>query len=140
MTVGEIMTGTVLTVAMDDTVSEARRLFDAHRFHHLLVIDRERLVGVVSDRDILRAVSPFVGKYMEREADTATLRKRVHLIMSRALVTITAERSVEDAARSMLTHGVSCLPVVDGALRPIGIVTWRDILRAFMPLRDPGSG
>jgi len=52
--------------------------------------------------------------------------------MSRHLVTVTSEMSVEDAARSMLTNKVSCLPVVDAQSRPIGVVTWRDLVRAFL--------
>src|SRR6266705_3465427 len=123
MTVAEIMTRDVITVEMDDSVDRARRFFEARGFHHLLVVDGGRLVGVVSDRDLLRTLSPFVGKSTEREQDAATLRRRIHLIMSRRLVTVTSEMSVEDAARSMLTNKVSCLPVVDAQSRPIGVVT-----------------
>lgn len=132
MTVGEIMTHNVLTVRMDDTVGDAKRLFDSHNFHHLLVIDRTRVVGIVSDRDILRAISPFAGKDLERELDAGTLRKRIHLIMTRHPLTTTENASVQEAARSMLAHGVSCLPVLDRESRPIGIVSWKDILRVLV--------
>ena len=60
MTVGQIMTRVVTTIGMDDSVRLVRHLFDEHSFHHLLVVDRGRLVGVISDRDLLRNVSPFI--------------------------------------------------------------------------------
>jgi acetoin utilization protein AcuB len=81
----------------------------------------------------LKNLSPFVGKAMtERAQDLATLQRRVHQIMTRKLVSTGADASVVRAAELMLEHHISCLPVVNGAGRPVGIVTWRDLLRGVV--------
>lgn len=117
----------------DDRLSVVKEIFDRLKFHHLLVVENGRLQGVVSDRDLLRALSPFIGTLAETNRDINTLERRVHQIMTRKLVTLTPEASVRDAIDVFLTHGISCLPVVDAQNRPVGIVTWRDVLRALRP-------
>ena len=125
--VRDIMTTRVLTVGMDDSIMAAKNLFDRERFHHAVVIDRKQVVGVLSDRDILKAISPFVNsEWMERPQDHATLRRRVHQIMVRDPVTIGPDETAASAARLMLAERVSCLPVVDEGRSLLGIVTIRD--------------
>jgi acetoin utilization protein AcuB len=135
MKVGEIMSTDPVTVGMDDDLHRVKDLFDLYRFHHLLVLLGERLVGVISDRDLLRATSPFIGRASERPQDVATLNRRVHQIMTRKLVVVAPEVPVDEAARLMLDKRVSCLPVVDDEDRLLGIVTWRDQLRSLLPPR-----
>lgn len=129
MTIGDIMTPHVVTVTMDDTLSHVRELFDTHRFHHLLVIDEGRIVGVISDRDLLKNISPFVGKVSERTMDRASLERKVHQVMSRRLISVTPRTPIADACRLVLEAGVGCLPVLDADGACAGIVTWRDLLR-----------
>jgi len=131
MNVSEIMTEEVTTVGMDYTLGKLRDLFERHRFHHVLVVEKRRVQGVVSDRDLLRTVSPFVEKMAERSQDVATLKRRVHQVMTRRPITVSSDTSVEDAAKIMLERRVSCLPVVTDDGRPLGIVTWRDMLRGL---------
>ncbi|GAB4543742.1 MAG: CBS domain-containing protein [Phycisphaerales bacterium] len=127
--VRDIMTRSVVTVNADATIDHMRRLFEEQGFHHLLVRESHRVVGVVSDRDLLRHLSPWAGTMGESKSDAATLRKRAHQIMSRGLVSVRSEQTVLEAIRAMLGASVSCLPVLDEHGRPDGIVTWRDILR-----------
>lgn len=134
-TLAELMPRHPVMLSPDDTLATVRELFHKHHFHHLLVVEHHRLVGIVSDRDLLRNISPFVGNIMnERGQDLATLHKRVHQIMSRKLVTAHPSTIVEAAIELILTHDISCLPVVDDHMRPISIVTWRDLLRVLSPL------
>jgi acetoin utilization protein AcuB len=135
MKVDEIMSREPVTVGMDDDLHRVKDLFELYRFHHLLVLLGERLVGVISDRDLLRASSPFIGRASERPQDVATLNRRVHQIMSRSLVVVGPETAVEEAARIMLGKRVSCLPVVAAGGELLGIVTWRDQLRSLLPPR-----
>jgi acetoin utilization protein AcuB len=87
---------------------------------------------VISDRDILKNTSPFLGNtFRERPTDRALLNRRAHQIMTRKLVATTADTAIQEAARLMLDHHISCVPVIDGQGRPIGIVTSRDLLRAL---------
>ena len=100
-----------------------------HAFHHLLVADSAKLVGVLSDRDLLKALSPFVGQPIEREKDEQTLRRRVHQIMSRNPITASPQESIQTAALRMQEKVISCLPVMDEHDNILGIVTRTDILR-----------
>lgn len=136
MDVSEIMTRKIFTIGMDDDIRRVKGLFEMHGFHHLLVVEDRMLVGVISDRDLLRNMSPFVDKIVERTQDLATLNRRVHQIMSRKPITIGPEDSVEEAAKVMLAHRVSCLPVVTDDGHPVGIVTWRDLLRGLSGVTD----
>lgn len=128
MLVADLMTSQPVTVSMDATVSQVRDLFHNRRFHHLIVVEHDQVVGVISDRDLLSALSPFIGKRDERAADERLLHRHAHQIMSRDPICVTPTSLVEDAAALLLAHKISCLPVVDEARRPVGIITWRDLI------------
>ena len=129
MMLDSIMTRHVVTVGMDDSLESVQNLFDKFRFHHVVVLDNCRVVGVISDRDLLKNISPFVGKPTERAIDAASARKRVHQVMSRHIVTANPDMSAGDATLLMLNSKVSCLPVLDSHGACVGIVTLRDLLR-----------
>lgn len=127
--VRDVMKSPVHTIGMDDSLQVAKDMFDRKRCHHLVVLERRHVLGVLSDRDILRAVSPFAGnRMMERSQDVTTLKKRVHQIMSRDLITVGPNETVTEATVKMLAERVSCLPVVDAERAPLGIVTIRDLV------------
>ncbi len=88
MTVETIMSPKIVTVEMDETLERIREIFEQHRFHHLLVISGHRLMGVISDRDLLKSISPFVDTLSETSRDSATLQKRAHQIMSRKPISV----------------------------------------------------
>jgi acetoin utilization protein AcuB len=132
---GNIMTARVVTVEMDDRLEVVKDIFDTMRFHHLLVVDEhKKLSGVLSDRDLLRALSPYVGSAAETARDLATLNKRVHQIMTRQPITLRRESGIAEAAQLMLKNRISCIPIVDDEFKPVGIVSWRDLLRTLAPV------
>ena len=127
------MTARVVTVEMDDRLEVVKKIFDTLNFHHLLVIDDGRkLKGIVSDRDLLKALSPYVGSAGENARDLATLNKRVHQIMSRDPVTLPRHAAHSDAMQLFLEHRISCIPIVDEGLKPVGILSWRDVFKALL--------
>lgn len=128
MLVRDIMTTGVHTIDSEASVAEAKALFACEHFHHLIVVEDNTVVGVVSERDILNAISPFVGRIMERAWDVNTLKKRIHQIMTCGVVVIAPDDLAARAAEKMLEKGVSCLPVVDDEGSLQGIVTMRDFL------------
>jgi acetoin utilization protein AcuB len=138
-TIGDIMTRHVVTVGMDATLGAIHATLERYRFHHVLVVDESRLAGVISDRDLLRHLSPFIGKMAERRQDLACLHRKAHQIMSRDPVTATTATPVHEACGLILAHRVSCLPVVGADRHPLGIVTWRDLLRWSMQRGDSGA-
>ena len=72
---------------MIDSASSRISSSRAH-FRHLLVLEEGELVGVISDRDLFRAISPYLGSEAEMSRDTETLTKRAHQIMTRQPITI----------------------------------------------------
>ena len=96
---------------------------------HLLVIEEERLVGILSDKDLYKALSPFLGSGSENQRDRDTLQRRVHQVMTREPITISPQGSITEASELLLTHAISCLPVLENG-QVVGIVTWRDLLRS----------
>ncbi|HRQ75606.1 MAG TPA: CBS domain-containing protein [Phycisphaerales bacterium] len=130
MLVRDVMTPDVVTVSLDDTLESIRAIFLASRFHHLIVVEGGHVVGVISDRDLLKTISPFIGNpLMERSQDRNTLQRRAHQVMSRRPVVVHEDTDLSEAAATLLRERVSCLPVVDEEMQPRGIVTWRDLLQ-----------
>lgn len=130
MTVDGIMTREVVTVAPDTALSDVRSQLHTGGFRHLLVVDGGTLVGVISDRDVLRALSPFLDTYNEEHRDVRTLSRPAHEIMRADPLTVTPGMDVEEAAALVLDHSISSLPVVEGD-ELIGIVTTKDLLRHY---------
>jgi acetoin utilization protein AcuB len=138
MKISSIMTKRVVTVEMDDSLRVISEIFANVRFHHLLVVEKNKIFGVISDRDLLNASSPFLNTLSEQSRDVNTLRIKAHQIMSRKLVTVTKEASLEDAVRLLLRKNVSCLPVTSPNGRIEGIVTWKDLIKAYLQNLDDG--
>jgi acetoin utilization protein AcuB len=137
MKLEQIMTTQVVTVGMDDTVETVQMLFERFGFHHLLVIDEDSsLVGVVTDRDLLKALSPFISTLIERPEDLRTLKKRVHQIMGHRPITAYSDDTIKEAAVLMLNKEISCLPIVHPNRTIEGIVTWKDILKWLVEQMD----
>lgn len=132
MRLEEIMTTDVVTISMDDRLKKVQETFDAHKFHHLLVVEDDELVGIVSDRDLLKQLSPFIATKSERFQDLSTLDKRVHQIMTRKPITAIKENTVRDAAELFVEENISCLPILSVEDEIIGLVTWKDILKKLI--------
>ena len=134
MSVANIMSKRVVSVYMDDSLQSLRELFTATGFHHLVVVHDNKLQGIISDRDLLKAVSPFVDTISERMADRATLDKRAHQIMTREVITMSPDSSIFTAIELFNNNKISCIPIVDEKSQPVGMVSWRDVMR-FMQQR-----
>lgn len=131
--VKNIMSIRVVTVMLDDKLSLVKEIFEHSKFHHLLAIEDGKLFGVISDRDLFKALSPNIGTSTETQKDAATLNKRVHQIMTRKPVTLHDDATIGDAIDLFNMHGVSCIPIINSSGRPVGIVSWRDVLRNLKP-------
>ncbi|WP_022958876.1 CBS domain-containing protein [Spongiibacter tropicus] len=129
MRVDALMSTPVVTVDADDRLATLRELFQQTGFHHLVVMDAGQVRGIISDRDLLAAISPNIGTPAETAKDLATLNKLAHQIMSRALVTLCPDEDLQTAIQRLNEHRVSGLPVINDKNQPLGILTWRDVLR-----------
>ena len=131
MKLKEIMKTEVVTVGMDVPLRSISTTLKDGDFHHVLVVDDDELCGVISERDLLRASSPFLNTRSEQNRDLATLRRRAHQIMSREPITLGPEAELEEAVSIMLHKHISCLPVLSSGGQLIGIVTWKDLLKVY---------
>ncbi len=129
MAVDKLMTTTPISVHMDDTLWTVKKHFDHFGFHHLLVVDDNVLCGIISDRDLLKIISPTLGTAAETRRDLVTLNKKAHQIMTRKLHTLTPDAGVYDAISIFVKSKVSCIPIVNAQFKPVGILSWRDILK-----------
>jgi CBS domain-containing protein len=116
-TLGELMTREVLEVAPEDTLGQAAEVMVERGVGSAVVSDFGRLIGILTERDLLRAVA---GRVHSSEA-------RVREWMTPEPVTATTSTDLEEAARTMLEQGFRHLPVVEDE-RPIGIVSIRDVV------------
>ena len=130
MTVAEIMTTKVFTASMDDTLEQIRKTLEQYHCHHIPVVEDNRLVGIVSDRDVLRALSPYADTVGADSQALNTLKKKAHQIMTRRVITISPEDTVEEAATMMLERGFNSMPVLERSGKVVGILTKTDILKS----------
>ncbi len=127
MFVQEIMSKKLVVVNPLTVLRDIKEKFEIHRFHHLLVVEPTSgpgmgpLVGVVSDRDLL---SNLAGDHGGEASPTKTAGQ----IMSRTVLTVSPETKIQHAARLMLEHSISSLPVLSND-NLVGIITSRDVLR-----------
>jgi acetoin utilization protein AcuB len=131
MLIERIMTTPVVTVTLDDTLRVVKHIFENAKFHHLLVVENGKLYGVISDRDLLKFISPFIGTVQETVHDKFTLSKKVHQIMSRKPITLKPSANIYEAISLFNQHNISCIPIVNEMDEPVGILSWRDILRVI---------
>jgi acetoin utilization protein AcuB len=130
----KIMRRKLITVHQDATLREARRLLHDFRIRHLLVTDRKRLVGIVTDRDLRTAAtsskSPLSASERAEFMDAITVKE----VMRRRLITGSPDTTVGEAAKVMVSEKIGCLPIVDDGSVLVGIVTESDLLEALVEL------
>ncbi len=116
---GDAMSTDLLVVGPEEALGEAARKMSTRGVGAALVMDAGRLLGILTERDLLNAVAS--------RADTGEARVRDW--MSEGPVTAPQTMAIGRAARIMVTRGFRHLPIVEGE-RTIGIVSLRDIIRA----------
>ena len=132
--VGDVMQSVFATVRSDELMDLVHDVMCLGRVRHLPVVDGGRLVGVVSQRDLLAA-----GLSQALEFDRAQRRSFLRTVAVSEVMTghptsVRTGTSLEEAAALMLDQRIGCLPVVDDDLQPIGLLTETDLLRvAYSP-------
>jgi CBS domain-containing protein len=119
--VREVMSRDLLTVVPDGTLGEAAEKMAGRNVGAALVMDAGRLVGILTERDLLVAVAGSV----------QTSEARVREWMTENPVTVPEATPIGKAASIMVTHNFRHLPIVDGE-RTIGIVSLRDVVRSVV--------
>lgn len=124
----DLMTSPVVTLGSDGTLTEAWELMKLKGFRHLPVTSLHgTLVGVVSDRDLLRQVPDFL---VSKMAVIAASRRLAEIISPR-LISATPTTDIREIARVMAEEDIRAVPILDWNRCPIGIITTTDLLHGL---------
>ncbi len=136
--VADHMTSPVITLRPSDTFIHALRVMQTHRLRHLPIVDSDKLLGIVSDRDMRRVLGNM--RIDAEEEDPHTHVKGgigqpsdvvMRDIMTQEVLTIEPDTTVAEVADHLVKNKIGSLPVVDNS-RLIGIITEADLLRLFV--------
>jgi CBS domain-containing protein len=119
-----------VTLQPTDRLDFADDVMKLGQIRHMPVVEGNRVVGVVSQRDLLAA---SLSRAMEIDPkDHRSFLRSVEIseVMSDGVITIEPTSTVGEAARLMIRHKIGCLPVVDSLGSPVGLITETDLLRA----------
>jgi acetoin utilization protein AcuB len=118
MKVRQYMSQPVLTITPKTPFRQAFDLMHSRGFHHLPIVEEERVLGVIAKSDLLLAAANF------GSAEVA-----VDEIMRRAPVCVTENAQLKDAVQLLLQHHIGCLPVLNEGEKLVGIITETDIFK-----------
>jgi len=124
----DLMTAPVVTLPSESTLVEAWTLMQRRSFRHIPVRSvHGTLVGMVSDRDLLRHAPELITMATAGPAS----QRRLAEIMTSRVISATPTTEIREIARVMLEERIHAVPILDAARRPIGILTSRDLLRGI---------
>ena len=125
--VADVMIAKVVTLSAHHGFDDAVRLMKDRHFRHCIVVDMQgKLCGVISDRDILRA--------MARNGQSRS--KSLDQFMTRNPVTVKRHTSILDAVSKIISKKINCLPVVEDDGTVCGIVTSTDLLKSYQQVLE----
>jgi acetoin utilization protein AcuB len=125
--VADVMTGKVVTLSPHHTFNDVTNLMSDRYFRHCVIVDNYRkAVGVISDRDIFRALA--------RNPNSRS--KSLDQIMTRNPITVKRNTPIVDAVSKLVSKRINCLPVVEDDGTVCGIVTSTDLLKSYQQLLE----
>jgi CBS domain-containing protein len=132
--IATIMTQNLVTIDVNSTLTEVNKLFSKKPIRHLPVTSDGKLVGILSQTDILRISFGNTFGEGQEDADEAIFDMlSINQVMKHSPVTVNSEDTIQDAAQIFSEKEFHALPVVDdGEL--VGIVTTTDIMKFFLSL------
>lgn len=137
MRVEDLMTSKVFTVEQHDLIDRVFFLIHYEKIRHLPVVEKGKVIGIVSDRDLYKALGPKSNSNaIETPTGTGTTElhvvpKKVQHIMHRGVITVNPDTYASEAAAKMADNKIGALPVVDKDNKLVGILSAVDILRVF---------
>ena len=142
MKVKDLMQKKVFTVSPDDPVDRVFFLLHFEKIRHLPVVDKAKVIGMVSDRDLHKTLGPKGRRRSatQTEQDGPALYlvpRKVRHFMRRGVITVAPGTEVGRAAALMARRRIGALPVVDNG-RLVGLITTTDVLRAFAKMTGHG--
>jgi len=130
--VSEVMQTEVATLTLHDRLDLADNVMQLGRVRHMPVLDGTKLVGIVSNRDLLAASLSRVLDFAATDRRTFLRSIDISEVMSHDLITVPPDATLREAAALMLRHRIGCIPVVKSDRTLIGLVTETDLLKAAL--------
>jgi CBS domain-containing protein len=124
----DIMTKDVITLEESETLENLDESMRALRFRHIPVVDGKRVIGLISQRDVLRTSASTLLPASRQQNDLLTKRFTVRDVMTRDVQTVQPHTPLAEVARIMRRGKVGCLPVVEGENTLVGIITEADFV------------
>ena len=140
MFVKDQMTVNPVTVTSATTIADAAELMKKHRFRRLPVVDIGKLVGIVTDRDLRKASPSSATTLSVHEADYLLSKALIKDIMTKKVLSIGSEATIEEAALVMYNNRIGGVPVVDKNQDVVGIITETDIFKCLVDIMGLPSG
>src|SRR4030095_2243282 len=126
--VRKIMMGSPVTLKPEDTLDLANNVISLGRIRHIPVVEDGRLVGLLSERDLMGAATTEIFGLKQKRKSALLKTVMIKDVMQKRVITVKPDTPIKDAAQLMADKKVGCVPVVSaGAL--VGLVTHTDILR-----------
>jgi acetoin utilization protein AcuB len=140
MLVSNWMSKNVITVDEDDSMQAAMKLMKGNGIRMLPVLKKDKLVGVVTDRDLKRASASDATTLDIHELLYLISKIKVQSVMTKNPVTVPRNYTVEETAEVLLKHKISGAPVVDQNGKVVGVITQTDLFRVLISLTGVGKG
>jgi len=126
--VREIMMGSPVCLKPEDTLDLANDIISLGRIRHIPIIDHGRLVGILSERDLIGATATHIFGLKQKNKSALLKSFAIKDVMKKRVISVGPDTEIRDAASIMQKKKIGCVPVLaDGAV--IGLVTTTDILR-----------
>ncbi len=129
--VRDIMNTSLTTIPLASSLLDAAITMRRSSLRHLPILDAERLVGIITERDVQRCAPSLLSPITQEEYNATFENTPIERVMFRNPVTVTPDSSIRDAVLLMLDRKVGCLPVVEGG-RLVGILTRSDLMNLLM--------
>lgn len=133
-TAADIMTTEVLSVDESESMQSVTEILEVFRFRHMPVTDDGALLGLLSQRDVLRASASSASPQRETEGTFLGQTLRVKDIMSNEVRTVRPETPLAEVAELMVNHKHGCVPVVTGHNMLVGLITEADFVTLAIKL------
>jgi len=133
------MNPNVITVDADDSMLDATKLLKEHNIRHLPVLEKGKLVGVITDRDLKRASASDATTLEAHELLYLIANIKVREIMTKNPITVPYNYTIEEAAELLLQAKISGMPVVDKEGDVIGTITQTDLFKVLISLTGVGK-
>ena len=128
------MSPRLVSVGSDDSLARAMRLMKDNRIDHLPVLKEQKLVGIISDRDVKKASASEATGLEVHELSYLLSRVKVKDVMTQNPVAVHLHDSIDEAALLMLENKISALPVLDDQKKVVAMLTQTDLFRALVLL------